>query len=354
MLPLALASGAVTAILNMVPNQPLTFAGDGTWRAKRTPSSPMAGTSSSKAERPGQRRHLAGTSADDQSCRARHGYSYRLHGRQRTAADRKIDKFVVAGGSKRGWTTWTTGLVDERVVAIIPIVIDLLNVRPSFAHHWQAYGFWSAAVGDYNSQGIMEWQDTDEYKRLLELVDPFEHRSRLTLPKLLLNSTGDEFFLPDSWQFYWQELQGEKAMRYVPNSNHSMAGTDVLDTVTSYFMHIIHDAPRPEFDWSVDDKAFELKLDPERLPKSVKLWQATNPKKRDFRVVSIKRAYTAKDVTKKGKSEYRVKIKAPKQGFTASFVELEYEGPEGTTLKLSTGVKVLPDVLPYPPFQPKR
>ncbi len=53
----------------------------------------------------------------------------------------KVDKFVVAGGSKRGWTTWTTAAVDKRVVAISPMVIDLLNIVPSFIHHYRAYGF---------------------------------------------------------------------------------------------------------------------------------------------------------------------------------------------------------------------
>ena len=44
----------------------------------------------------------------------------------------KVDKFVVSGGSKRGWTTWTTAAVDRRVVAIMPAVIDLLNLEKSF------------------------------------------------------------------------------------------------------------------------------------------------------------------------------------------------------------------------------
>lgn len=29
---------------------------------------------------------------------------------------------------QRGWTTWTTGAVDKRVVAIVPMVMDLLNL----------------------------------------------------------------------------------------------------------------------------------------------------------------------------------------------------------------------------------
>ena len=73
---------------------------------------------------------------------------------------RAIRRFVVAGASKRGWTTWTTAAVDRRVVAIAPAVIDALRVVPSFTRHWQAYGFWAPAVQDYVDQGIMSRMGT--------------------------------------------------------------------------------------------------------------------------------------------------------------------------------------------------
>ena len=41
----------------------------------------------------------------------------------------KIDKFIVAGASKRGWTTWLTMAVDKRVFAAIPIVMDMLSLN---------------------------------------------------------------------------------------------------------------------------------------------------------------------------------------------------------------------------------
>jgi PhoPQ-activated pathogenicity-related protein len=66
-------------------------------------------------------------------------------------ADREIaqvDSFVVGGASKRGWTTWTTAIFDDRVIAITPAVIDILNLSPSFMHHWRAYGEWSPAIED--------------------------------------------------------------------------------------------------------------------------------------------------------------------------------------------------------------
>ena len=36
---------------------------------------------------------------------------------------------MVAGASKRGWTTWTTMAVDKRVFAAIPIVMDILSMN---------------------------------------------------------------------------------------------------------------------------------------------------------------------------------------------------------------------------------
>ena len=63
----------------------------------------------------------------------------------------KVEKFVVSGGSKRGWTTWTAAAVDKRVVAIVPASIDLLNLEKSFDHHFRVYGFCAPAVKGHSA-----------------------------------------------------------------------------------------------------------------------------------------------------------------------------------------------------------
>ncbi len=51
-----------------------------------------------------------------------------------------FEAFTVLGGSKRGWTTWLTGAVDPRVNALVPVVIDALNMARHFPHQTEVWG----------------------------------------------------------------------------------------------------------------------------------------------------------------------------------------------------------------------
>ena len=263
----------------------------------------------------------------------------------------QIDQFVVTGASKRGWTTWTTAAVDDRVIAIAPIVIDMLNVIPSFQHHWKVYGKWAAAVGNYQQEGIMEWQDSKEYNRLVELTEPFSFREQLTMPKLLLNATGDQFFIPDSWQFYWKDLLGEKHLRYVPNSEHSMRETDAPETLIAFYNAILNDSERPTFDWSVKEGKIQIQTKENFQPSKLTLWQAHNPNARNFQVDEIGRAYEESNIPISADGKYEISVSEPEAGFTAFFVELTFEVGAPVPLKLTTGVVVTPDKYPFGAYQ---
>ena len=159
---------------------------------------------------------------------------------------------MVSGGSKRGWTTWCTAAVDARVVAIIPASIDLLNVEKSFEHHWKVYGFWAPPVKDYDDAGLMDWQGTPEYRKLMEIEDPYSYRDRLTLPKLVMQAAGDQYFLPDSSRFYFDDLQGEKYLRYIPNTDHGLRNTDAGESSLAFYQAVVSGTPRPKFSWTFE------------------------------------------------------------------------------------------------------
>jgi PhoPQ-activated pathogenicity-related protein len=182
----------------------------------------------------------------------------------------------------------------------------------------------------------------------MKLVEPYEYRGRLTMPKFIVNSAGDQFFLPDSWQFYWNDLKGEKYLRYVPNTDHGVTRrSDAADSLATYYASIINNWKRPEFAWSVA-KDGTITVKAQDKPLAVKLWQANNPDARDFRLEKIGPAYKSTDLTEAAPNLWIVKAPAVEKGFTAYFVELTFPAPEGMQWKFTTGVKVMPDVYPFP------
>jgi PhoPQ-activated pathogenicity-related protein len=262
-----------------------------------------------------------------------------------------VANFFVAGASKRGWTTWTTAAVDKRVIAFSPLVIDMLNMTKSFEHHFEAYGAYSEAIQDYVDMGIMKVTNTPEYAALMRLVEPFSYRDRYTMPKLIVNAAGDQYFLPDSSQFYFDRLPGEKYLRYVPNTDHSLAGSDARESLIAFYDAVIHNTPRPRFSWSFE-KNGDIKVTCADKPSEVKMWAAHNPDKRDFRLMTIGPAYKATVLASAGGGEYLAHPEKPATGWTAYFVELTFPGGTKYPLKFTTAVRVTPDTLPYPTPKP--
>jgi PhoPQ-activated pathogenicity-related protein len=336
----ALNTESIVIYLGMVPNQPLVFADDKNSRVEDE----LIAYTWDKYLRTGDENWPARNPMTKSVVRAMDA-AQEFCSREETGGH-ALRSFVVAGGSKRGWTTWTTAAVDNRVRAIVPIVIDMLNVKASFKHHWEAYGRWAPAVGDYEDMGLMEWLGTEEYDRLLELVEPYSYRERYTMPKLLINSCGDQFFLPDSSQFYWDGLIGDKYLRYVPNTGHGLEDSDALFTMMAFYHAIISDTPLPQYSWSYNGTKTLTVTTPSN-PVEVRFWKATNPDARDFRVDTVGKIWESVSLEPTADGRYSVFLETPARGWTAQMMELTFEGPKGTPLKYTTPVRVLPERTPY-------
>ncbi|MEA2068967.1 MAG: PhoPQ-activated pathogenicity-related family protein [Verrucomicrobiota bacterium] len=339
---IANATKSVVVQLKQVPNQPLIFNNDGIERVEDD----LIAYGWDKFLRNGDANWLPRLPMTKSAVRAMDTVTEFLDNPERGSL--KIDKFVVAGASKRGWATWTTAITDKRVIAIAPLVIDMLNIVPSFKHHWEAYGFYAPAVGNYVEHGIMDKQGTPEYASLLNIVDPYEYIDRLTMPKLMINACGDQFFLPDSHRFYFDDLKGPKYIRCVPNTDHSLKDSDVLDTLTAWQYAITHKTPLPQFDWKVDWNRGEIVVQLNDKPAKVVLWQATNPDARDFRLETLGKAWISSELPVGTDNRIVAHIEKPAKGWTAFVVELSYPiAGCPIPLKVTSGVAVVPDILPF-------
>ncbi len=343
---IAIATKSIVTELKQIPNQPLVFAGE---TEKRVEDSLIAYTWD-KYLRTGDEKWPARLPMTKAAVRAMDTVSAFCASSE--GGNRKVDGFVVSGGSKRGWTTWTTAAVDKRVVAIMPVVIDVLNIVPSMMHHYGAYGFWAPAIGDYEAFKIMDWNGTPEYAALMKIVEPYEYRDRLTMPKFIINASGDQFFLPDSSQFYFNDLPGVKYLRYVPNADHSLRGSDAYQTLLAAYYTVIYSKPLPQFSWTLEPDG-SMRVTAKDKPVQVKQWQATNPAARDFRLDTLGAKWQSTLLQDQGDGVYVGRVSEPASGWTAFFVELTFpSGISQAPMKFTTQVRVVPDTLPYK-FEPK-
>ena len=188
--------------------------------------------------------------------------------------------------------------------------------------------------------------DTPGGVKLRTFIDPYNYRDRYTIPKFLINSSGDQFFLSDSAQFYFHDLIGPKYLRYVPNTDHGLGGSDAIESLLAFYAAILRGAPLPEFSWRVrDDGAIAVRT--KTKPKAVKLWQATNEKTRDFRLETIGKAWKSTDISSRGRGRYLANVAEPDKGWTAFFVELSFDSGIGIPYKFTTQIKVVPETLPF-------
>ena len=134
---LATHTATITATLFSIPACPITFAADPLHK-RRYEDSIIAFTWSHFHDHPDQPEWLLRLPMTKAGVRGLDTMSQFV--RQTLYPHVHLDKFAVAGASKRGWTTWTVAAVDDRVVAAVPIVLDVWNAVKNLHHHFRAYG----------------------------------------------------------------------------------------------------------------------------------------------------------------------------------------------------------------------
>ena len=281
-----------------------------------------------------------------------------------------VNDFVIAGASKRGWTTWLTAATDpgQRVVGIMPLVIDVLNMEPSLSHHWQSYGLWSNAIADYSREGVFDEIGTESGALLREIVDPWEYRGRLTMPKYVINSTGDQFFVLDSSQFYFSELLGDKRIRTVPNTDHGLSSgqgdqsAQILFDSLPFFNSVADrrvDA-MPDLEWEYNEATSTLTVIPSVTPQSVRLWTGVDNlndgaapfneavgNQRNFRLDRLGAVWNSTLLNRDADGTYSGTVNIPTQQgvWIGFFAEVRFASGH----RFTTEVFVRPEAMPFLP-----
>jgi PhoPQ-activated pathogenicity-related protein len=355
-------TGMVTATLRQTPNQPLRFANT---VIDRTEDGLIAYTWQKFLETPEEEEDpeiLARFPMVKGASRAMDTIIDFVQGLNGNA----IEKFMVAGASKRGWTTWLTGAADGRVEAMAPIVLSLLNTNNNTKHYWQALGNWPYAFGDYWTHNITSWIDHPRIFDMEKYIDPYHYRNILTMPKLMISGASDEFFMCDDYEYFYDDMLEPKYMWILENTGHSVGGgplaEDVWEMLETFYLAVIQDQEYPQLSWVKDytETGGSITLNTQNEVVNISAYAALTPEmvapRRDFRlsvlegisVVPTNIQWIEYQVENLGNGAYRATFANPVNGYLAFFIKVTFPwAEEGRTFTFSSEAIIIPNTFPF-------
>jgi PhoPQ-activated pathogenicity-related protein len=253
--------------------------------------------------------------------------------------DMKIDTFTALGASKRGWATFLSAAIDDRITGAIPIVIDMLNLKAHLNLQVAAWGTHSRQIQDYDTHGILSRFDSPRGEELINIVDPFTYKNEYDIPMLIVLGTNDEYWPVDSANLYYHDLGLDKYLLYLPNQGHKAADYDrLLSASEALHSSVQRDIPLADIQWSFyhDDDGLALSFTSSTKPNAITLWAAKSAD-RDFRNESFEATeICAKKVRRAGPQNRirrggecarieEIRVAADKRSCGAYFIEAWFE-----------------------------
>lgn len=248
---------------------------------------------------------------------------------------KEVSRFVVSGASKRGWTTWLTGASDKRAVAIAPMVIDILNMPVNLDYQMKVWNKYSEQIEDYVKIGIPQTVHSKEGSAITEMIDPYSYRKKLTMPKMLVMGTNDEYWTVDAVKHYIGQIPGENFIHYVPNVGHDLGDKrQALEALSAFFGTTLAKQPYPICQWAVSTTKkgvdITIKTTSDKLEDAI-VWSANSTD-----MIFQDDKWESKSLGMKNKGTISVNELYPSSGYRAFYIDLKYKAPTGGTYTEST------------------
>ncbi len=173
-----------------------------------------------------------------------------------------LEKFLVTGASKRGWTTYLTGAVDQRIFAIVPIVYDNLNMPEQMRKQLEYYGTFSEQIRDYTRYGLTKMiadASPNEVPEIVMAIDPFYYKDKLTIPKLIVIGTNDPYWVVDSSRLYFYDLPTPRYAYVMPNEAHNVSNQIEFFNTLKAFFSLSTLNKLPEISWKETENGIVLR-----------------------------------------------------------------------------------------------
>ncbi|CAF1366345.1 unnamed protein product, partial [Rotaria sordida] len=272
-------------------------------------------------------------------------------------------------------SAWTMAAVDtKRIIGATSIVMDLVNLQINLHHLYRSLNGWTFAMKDFYELDIFGTIDTNNFTQMAGIIDPYNYFNRYTTIKTLqIQTTGDEFFLLDN-EICPPELQratGGTYLRRIPNAKHQCIGhlISIVLTIRSFYLSIYEKQTLPSLQWIKSSNnthgyiraVVDFSVGPKPINGIGYRARTLNDKRRDFRLFigdpsdPVKPManpviwFTTPLVTEAQTDTtiiYSLTIERPLDGWEGFFIQVNFPGPDGSVLELTSETQVIPDTYP--------
>merc|ERR1719262_64291 len=269
------------------------------------------------------------------------------------------------------------------------MVLDCLNMETLFLQWFQNNGAWSFALAPYWDEGLTANFSAPEFRQMAKIIDPYYYRDRLTMPKMVISATGDEFFAPDDSYAWFNDMKGPTYLRHLPNAEHGMIPPQALSSpsivlsIRAFYLSVMKKYTLPNVSWErgvAEDGRAWVKVKTSKYPSIINGWTADtrNSTRRDFRWARLKNEavdWPTNDHSKasgkrvddaditlqpikwnrlsafpEDEMEWMVSVPASYDGFRALMIEVSFPGPDDKSkLTFTTEIMITPDSRPFEP-----
>lgn len=245
-----------------------------------------------------------------------------------------LKKFIVAGHSKRGHTAWLTAAVDQRVAGLIAQGFNTLHSVAQIPHYYDTYGALDRSA--LAAKRVIEQINSPTGQQLIQIIDAYTYRQKLTMPKLVIVGTNDDYTPVDALNLYWPGLSGSKSVLSLPNTGHVGANQDARLYPTAYaFIERVAQGksmPTVESTLKPTPQGFRLAVTTKDSAVSARVWIAHSPTG-DFRDAQWEMKsgkLTPSKTNQKApatRQHYQFDLEKPSKGHQAIFAEVEFADP---------------------------
>ena len=238
-------------------------------------------------------------------------------------------QFILVGHGRMGWTAWMAAAADPRVIGIVVLGCDDVNLpaqsasmpAPALADPPQQL---PPFLRDANLPGLRNRTG----RALLAMIDPYTYRQRIAVPKLIISGGNDELSDVGAVDRFWPGLVGPRYRLMLANTEHSAEPSDAkaFSTIFQFARLTALGRPMPQFiatfEPLADQPRFELNA-PSSAQRAV-VWYGSTTAHDYHKTFWSPRPMTATET----RGAYRTfTTDVPKAGpnLSAAYAEIEFE-----------------------------